>query len=187
MYYMYNTHALHVYDMYMLQAEKERRRQEQIDKKVETRKLLEIEESSLKGKTSHEPKVTRAQIASHVSSSGATPLSKGATPLTTEDDDSLPENPNLLMRERELEGHHDADTIDDAIRILRGDDTAIERHPERRMKAAYSAFEERELPRLKSENPTLRLSQVKQLLRKEWMKSPENPMNQSHTTYRDKT
>jgi len=52
------------------------------------------------------------------------------------------------------------------------------KHPEKRLKAAYAAFEEKELPRLKAENPNLRQSQVKQMLRKDWMKSPENPMNQ---------
>ena len=45
------------------------------------------------------------------------------------------------------------------------------------MKAAFEEFEKVRLPQLKTENPTLRLSQLKQLLRKEWMKSPENPLN----------
>ena len=43
---------------------------------------------------------------------------------------------------------------------------AAERHPERRMKSAYAAFEERELPVLKEENPGLRLSQLKNMLQK---------------------
>lgn len=51
------------------------------------------------------------------------------------------------------------------------------------MKAAFTAFEEVNLPRLKQENPNMRLSQLKQLLKKEWMKSPENPMNQRHKAY----
>jgi hypothetical protein len=38
--------------------------------------------------------------------------------------------------------------------------TGIERHPEKRMKSAWAAFEERELPILKAENPHLRLSQL---------------------------
>lgn len=59
----------------------------------------------------------------------------------------------------------------------------VDRHPERRMKAAFTAFEEVNLPRLKQENPNMRLSQLKQLLKKEWMKSPENPMNQRHKAY----
>lgn len=57
-------------------------------------------------------------------------------------------------------------------------DPEIDRHPERRMKAAYASFEEQMMPIIKEQNPTLRLSQLKQILKKEWMKSPENPLNQ---------
>lgn len=51
-----------------------------------------------------------------------------------------------------------------------------DKHPEKRMKAAYSAFEERRLQVLKEENPGLRLSQLKQMIFKEWQKSAENPL-----------
>ena len=72
-----------------------------------------------------------------------------------------------------------ARSVDEAISVLGGGGAKVtEKHPERRMKAAYAAFEERELPRLKAENPNLRMSQLKQLLKKEWMKSPDNPMIQ---------
>jgi hypothetical protein len=54
----------------------------------------------------------------------------------------------------------------------------IDRHPERRMKAAYAAFEEQRIPELKQENPGLRLQQIKNLIHKEFQKSPMNPMNQ---------
>lgn len=53
----------------------------------------------------------------------------------------------------------------------------VDKHPEKRMKAAYTAFEERRLKTLKEEQPTLRLSQLKQIIFKEWQKSPENPLN----------
>jgi hypothetical protein len=62
----------------------------------------------------------------------------------------------------------------------------LDRHPEKRLKAAYNAFEESNLPRLKLENPNLRLSQLKQLLKKDWMKSPENPLNQRTISYNSK-
>lgn len=62
----------------------------------------------------------------------------------------------------------------------------LDHHPERRMKAAYAAFEEANLPRLKQENPNMRLSQLKQQLKKEWMKSPENPLNQRFSAYNSK-
>lgn len=54
----------------------------------------------------------------------------------------------------------------------------IDRHPERRVKAAFNAFEARRLPEMRKENPGLRLQQIKNLLFKEFQKSDENPMNQ---------
>lgn len=54
----------------------------------------------------------------------------------------------------------------------------VDRHPEKRLKAAYNVFEERRLKELKIENPSLRLSQLKQMVFKEWQKSSENPLNQ---------
>ena len=66
--------------------------------------------------------------------------------------------------------------------------TNVERHPERRVKAAYAAYEERMLPQLRKENPSLRLTQVKELLWKLWQKAPENPFNQqfiSHTSTKE--
>lgn len=56
----------------------------------------------------------------------------------------------------------------------------LDKHPEKRLKAAYTAFEAENLPRLRAENPSMRLSQVKQLMNKEWMKSPNNPINQRY-------
>ena len=92
----------------------------------------------------------------------------------------LEQNPNLLELERQRSGEIQARTVDEAIVVLGGGGGkgAGDRHPERRMKAAFAAFEEREMPRLKAENPTLRMSQLRQLLKKEWMKSPDNPLVQ---------
>lgn len=63
---------------------------------------------------------------------------------------------------------------------------ALDRHPERRIKAAYKAFEERRLSELKKEQPGLRLNQYEEIMHKEWKKSPENPMNQEHLAYNEK-
>lgn len=78
-----------------------------------------------------------------------------------------------------------ASGIDDALEALAltGRDGGvaskdIDRHPERRVKAAYNAFEEKHLGEYRKENPGLRLQQVKQLVFKDFQKSPENPMNQ---------
>lgn len=61
--------------------------------------------------------------------------------------------------------------------IFSGPTDDYDKHPEKRMKAAYTAYEERRLKELKLENPSLRLSQLKQMIFKEWQKSPENPLN----------
>ena len=55
----------------------------------------------------------------------------------------------------------------------------IERHPERRFKAAYKAFEERRLPEIEVEHPGLRKNQRIELCKKEFEKSEENPSNQA--------
>ncbi len=157
--------------------ERERKKTEQLEKKQEARRLLETEEAALTSKSSSgSTKLTRAQIEAStrqpVATAAATPLPKGVTEgLVLED------NPNHLLQQREAEGILDARNVDEAIGILRGAQAPVDKHPERRQAAAYAAFEERELPRLKKENPNMRLSQIKQMLRKDWMKSPENPMN----------
>lgn len=53
-----------------------------------------------------------------------------------------------------------------------------DRHPERRLKASFKAFEEAELIRLKEEKPGLTLTQYRDLVWKLWKKSPDNPLNQ---------
>ena len=113
----------------------------------------------------------------------------------------LEENLNQL----EIEG---ARTVDEAITALRlaektwwisnfaknsfkiissSGEAKAEKHPEKRMKASYTAYEERRLPMLKAENPNMRLSQLKQMLKKDWMKAPENPMNQRVAAYNEKS
>ncbi len=73
-----------------------------------------------------------------------------------------------------------ASNVDDALKLLGvPGDREIDFHPEKRMKAAYLEFEEINLPILKQENPNMRLSQLKQLLQRDWMKSPKNPLVQN--------
>ena len=59
----------------------------------------------------------------------------------------------------------------------------IERHPERRFKAAFEAYKERELPKLREERPGLRLQQYNEAMYKSFQKSSENPFNQLHVSY----
>ena len=150
---------------------------------MELQKLTSEEEASLKTYkptvSSGSSKVTRAEIAEK-KMHDKTPTGATASARQLSEDPPLLENPNLILKERAQLGHLDASTIDEALDVLSVHDPSIEKHPEKRMKAAYAAFEERELPRLKVEFPNLRMSQLKQHLRKDWMKSPDNPLNQAH-------
>lgn len=55
----------------------------------------------------------------------------------------------------------------------------IDRHPERRYKAAYTAYKEKRLPEVKEEHKGLRLNQMIELIKKEFDKHPDNPFNQT--------
>jgi len=55
-------------------------------------------------------------------------------------------------------------------------DMADDAHPERRMKASFERFKQHELPLLKEEYPSLKMSQHLEMLKRKWDKSPENPM-----------
>ncbi|XP_075062919.1 coiled-coil domain-containing protein 124 [Mixophyes fleayi] len=171
----------HVIRKEQRKEEKEKRRLEQLERKKESLRLLEEEGARLKSKQAAKSaaptKVTRAQIEEtlHKEEEQKGPVEKPMTHLEM----PLEENINRRMLE---EGEVEARSVEDAIAAL-SVGKELDRHPERRVKAAFIAFEELNLPRLKQENPNMRLSQLKQLLKKEWMKSPENPMNQRHATY----
>lgn len=55
----------------------------------------------------------------------------------------------------------------------------VDRHPEKRMKAAYTEYEEMRLAEMKEEKNLLKQSQMKQKIFKEWQKHPDNPLNQA--------
>ncbi|KAH7835640.1 hypothetical protein Vadar_028244 [Vaccinium darrowii] len=73
----------------------------------------------------------------------------------------------------------EARSVEDAIaKMVVTDSLPVDRHPERRLKASFKAFEEAELPRLKEEKPGLTHTQYKDMIWKLWKKSPDNPLNQ---------
>lgn len=66
----------------------------------------------------------------------------------------------------------------DALSLTSGaSNDKIDRHPERRFKAAYAAYEERRLDEMKDEKGLRRQQKVDQI-RKEFEKHPDNPFNQ---------
>jgi hypothetical protein len=73
----------------------------------------------------------------------------------------------------------------DALSLTSKADAKVDRHPERRFKAAYAAFEERRLKEMESDGTGagLRQNQKKERIRKEFERSPENPFNQLNASY----
>ncbi|XP_045779320.1 coiled-coil domain-containing protein 124 [Maniola jurtina] len=154
--------------------DQEKKRLEQLQKKAEAKALLEKEMESIKPKAVPPPaKITRAQITHMKERTIKAEPEKPVPTRVVVEEPPLVENLNRLQIDGEV-----AQSVDEAISILT-EKSDTDRHPEKRLKAAYTAFEEVTLPRLKAENPTLRLSQLKQMLRKEWLKSPQNPLNQN--------
>ncbi|XP_065082518.1 coiled-coil domain-containing protein 124 [Ochlerotatus camptorhynchus] len=154
--------------------DEERKRLEQARKKAEAKVLLEQEMNSIKTapKVSVQ-KITRAQIDAEVVKRNRAIESVNNPPKPTVPKEvPIEENYNRLMAETEV-----AQSIDQAIAVLAVKD-GEDRHPEKRMKAAFKAYEDEQLPIMKQEYPSLKLSQLKQMIFKEWQKSPENPMNQ---------
>ncbi|XP_043986548.1 coiled-coil domain-containing protein 124 [Gambusia affinis] len=176
----------HVLKKEQRKDDKEKRRLELLERKKENQRLLDEENARIKGKAQKEAaaagKVTRAQIQEILQNDQQQELEikpKEKSHLET----PLEENINRVIAE---EGSMEARTIEEAISVLSTGPEDLDRHPERRMKAAFTAFEEANMPRLKIENPNMRLSQLKQQLKKEWGKSPENPLNQRFASYNSK-
>jgi len=122
-------------------------------------------------------KLTRAEMQRRLEEARREAEARGggaaATPATTHLDEPLVENLNRLQVEES------ARSVGEAIHVLAGKSAKEDKHPEKRLQAAYKAFEERMMPTVKEENKNMRLSQWKQIIWKEWTKSPENPINQA--------
>ncbi|KAF2203978.1 DUF1014-domain-containing protein [Delitschia confertaspora ATCC 74209] len=70
----------------------------------------------------------------------------------------------------------------DALSLTSDSKDKIDRHPERRFKAAYAAYEERRLDEMKDEKGLRRQQKIDQI-RKEFEKHPDNPFNQVSVSY----
>nr|CAD2168871.1 unnamed protein product [Meloidogyne enterolobii] len=181
----------HVQRKMQRKNDQEQKRQQQLDRKVENQKayeqemtkLAEVSKSST-AKFSTPAKVTQAQIEREKEREEFERKEMEQKRLL-EQQKIVSEQPELVENVNRLQIEGDSATnVDEAIRVLRGSvdgassSISQDQHPEKRLKAAYATFEENRLPRLKEEHPTLRLSQLKQLLKKEWQKSADNPLNQ---------
>ncbi|TFK25759.1 DUF1014-domain-containing protein [Coprinopsis marcescibilis] len=167
-------------------AAQEDKRKADLARKAEAARLLAEEEASAPAKVKATPKASQKKKDTKPAGPGA--IAAGGL-------GSGSPQPSSSQDPHEEVESYTATGIDNALDLLDvvtakldkasiGQKAAgIERHPERRFKAAYEAYSERELPNLKVEHPGLRLQQYKDLLYKNFQKSPENPFNQATVTY----
>uniref|UniRef100_A0A7S0HC27 HMG box domain-containing protein n=1 Tax=Hanusia phi TaxID=3032 RepID=A0A7S0HC27_9CRYP len=159
----------------------EEKRLAELRRKEERKKLEEEESASLSNKKSTQPaKVTQAQIAQNLMFMPPKKEKKKQEPEIERNINHLRMEESRMLAEKGIE-RKEASGVDAATDLLTNLSTEDEKgdaHPERRRKAAFKAYEEREIPRIRADNPGLKLSQIKEIIFKNWQKSPENPMNQ---------
>jgi len=178
-------------------AEKEARRLEELAKKQKKADLVKKEEAD-GSKKAKPAKLTREKILS-LQEKAATEADKQREAEEMKRSNVVPQpeltdNENQKAREQHATdvahfkgGVVVASGVDDALSKLSastinkaddGSGGSPDKHPEKRLKAAFAAYEEAHFSALRAEHPTLKFTQLKDLLWKQWLKAPENPTNQ---------
>lgn len=164
-------------------AEQEAKQEEKARRRAELRELEEEEMRKLQSSKATKPapkKLTRAEILLRQIQAEK---EKQKQEAEHEIVDLLQPNINHILREQKfdalLRGEEvvSASGVDAALEELEGKD--VDKHPERRMKAAYREYEEIWMERFRAECPSLKRSQLKERIFRQWQKAPENPMNQT--------
>ncbi|XP_043710676.1 coiled-coil domain-containing protein 124 [Telopea speciosissima] len=173
--------------------EETEKRAEAAARKAEARRLAEIEEKELEkaGKKPDKkasrvsipvPKVTEAELQRRREQERLQILQRAEEAKKHQSrtaDEEEYERMVLVTNTNRDDSVIEAHTVEEAIaRITVTDNLPVDRHPERRLKATFKAFEEAELPKLKEEKPGLTHTQYKDMIWKLWKKSPDNPLNQ---------
>jgi len=166
--------------------EKEERRKAELARKAENARLLAEEEASVPAKVKAPPKAgAKKGKDKDVKPAGPGAIAAGGAASGGE---------GMAEFEKEIESYS-ATGLDNAIDLMEvvtaktdkasvGQAAAgLEKHPERRFKAAYEAYKEQQLPILKVDYPGLRLQQYQDMMYKNFQKSPDNPFNQTILAY----
>lgn len=152
----------------------EAKKAEAARKKAEKEALIAEEERTMKAaKTGNAKTATKKNVRGGGGSSG------GTLDLSQLDADADVDSGSSSTKQTALT----ASGIDNALDALTLTTTTaaqdkIDRHPERRYKAAYAAYEARRLPEIEEEQKGLRRQQRIDIVRKEFEKHPDNPFNQ---------
>ncbi|KAI0271770.1 hypothetical protein BGY98DRAFT_1006188 [Russula aff. rugulosa BPL654] len=173
--------------------EKEEKRKAELARKAENARLLAEEEATTTKKASPKPGSKKAAKGKS-KPAGPGAIAAGDAPEVAPTESA--QSPSKDGGETEEIESFAATGIDNALDLIDvvtakmdkasvGNQAAatVEKHPERRFKAAFNTYVDRELPNIREEQPGLRLQQYKDLLFKQFQKSPENPFNQVTVEY----
>ncbi|PWA53878.1 hypothetical protein CTI12_AA440940 [Artemisia annua] len=162
--------------------EESEKKAEAAARKAEARRLAELEEQELEKSLKKAdkkanrvsipvPKVTEAEL-------------KRMSRVSKEEE--YEKMVNVENRNRD-DSFIEARSVEEAIAqmSIAADALPVDKHPEKRLKASFKAFEEAELPKLKAEKPGLTHTQYKDMIWKIWKKSPDNPLNQVSENQRE--
>ncbi|EYU38002.1 hypothetical protein ABFS82_02G003700 [Erythranthe guttata] len=169
------------------------KRAEAAAKKAEARRLAELEEQELEKslkKTDKKairvaapvPKVTEVELRRRKEEEQAALQRRVEEDKKkknrTADEEEYERMVNVVNTNRD-DSIIEARSVEEALAKMTVEDSLpVDKHPEKRLKASFKAFEEAELPKLKEEKPGLTHTQYKDMIWKLWKKSPDNPLNQ---------
>lgn len=168
------------------------KQEEKLRRALEKKAQLEAEESELSRMKKPKGKARKAQKAkskkndfsalnAFLEEEEKEKAKKAASKSRITDMQPLTKNTNKEKALEEANGIYNATGIENALEALNVaslGDSPVDKHPEKRAKAAYLAFETRRMQEIRKELPGLKRSQYKEKLWKEWQKSAENPFNQ---------
>ncbi|OBZ75544.1 hypothetical protein A0H81_04861 [Grifola frondosa] len=168
--------------------EKEEKRRAELARKAENARLLAEEEASGPSKVKSAPKAKKA-ASKAVKPAGPGAIAAGGGLEAVADNEKPQDAPPAEVESFSATGLDNALDLLDVVtakmdKASVGQQAAgIERHPERRFKAAFEAYKEREMPNVRADRPGLRQQQYQEILFKQFQKSPENPFNQVTVAY----
>ncbi|KAM0798052.1 hypothetical protein BDR22DRAFT_809667 [Usnea florida] len=159
------SHASNIFHLISRREEAEAKKQDAARKKAEKDALLAAEEKDARPT----PKNSKT----------ATKKTKGLDLSSLDDEPS-----SSISKANPALNATGIDNALDALSLTSANPSEkIDRHPERRFKAAYAAYEARRMPEVEEEHQGLRKKQREDLIRKEFERSPENPFNQVNARF----
>lgn len=170
------------------EKEEERKRQEQIRKKQEREEFLRKEEEEMYKNKKVVVEVTKGSVHQHKEKDlmklsekfENVKIESNKNEMNEIDIDQEYVNENFLkMNEYQEFILSDVQVIEgnSADSILKNINLTTEmKHPEKKMRAAWNEYVEKNLPELKKQNPKFKRHKLLDMLSKDFHKSPDNPM-----------